>query len=102
VTLTCRKRNDGPLLSPKGLSYTFADGRVSAFLGDAAPPDDADMDRTAGNLRHLIRRALNGRPRTVAELSTELDAKPSSVRTVLNRYPDTFTHGEGGQWEVRA
>ena len=102
VTLTCRKRNDGPLLSPKGLSYTFADGRVSSFLGDAAPPDDADMDRTAGNLRHLIRRALNGRPRTVAELSTELDAKPSSVRTVLNRYPDTFTHGEGGQWEVRA
>jgi hypothetical protein len=98
VTMICRKRNDGPLLSPKGLSYTFADGRVSAFLGDAAP-DDADSDRGTGNLRYLIRKALETGPRTVAELSTDIDAKPASVRRVLNRYPETFTHADDGRWE---
>jgi hypothetical protein len=102
VTMVCRKRNDGPLLSPRGLSYTFADGRVSAFLGDAAPAEDADPDRTAGNLRYLIRRTLETGPQTVAELSEGLDAKPASVRRVLNRYPDTFTHGDGGRWEVQS
>lgn len=103
VTMTCRKRNDGPLLSPKGMSYTFTDGRVSAFLGDAAPADDGNLDRTAGNLRYLIRRALNGPPRTVAELSTELDAKVDTIRKTLNRYPETFHHSDDGRtWEVQS
>ena len=101
VSMICRKRNDGPLLSPRGLSYTFTDGRVSAFLGDAAPAEDADPDRTAGNLRYLIRRSLATGPQTVAELSADLDAKPDTIRKTLNRYPETFRHSEDGRtWEV--
>jgi hypothetical protein len=98
VTMICRKRNDGPLLSPKGLSYTFAEGRVSAFLGDAAATEDDGADRTAGNLRYLIRRALEAGPLSVAELSVELDAKADTIRRVLNRYPETFRHADASRW----
>jgi hypothetical protein len=102
VTMICRKRNDGPLLSPKGLSYTFADGRVSAFLGDAAPAEDDDTDRAAGTLRYLIRRALGAGPMSAADLAVDVDAKPASVRRVLERYADsTFERSDDGRWSLR-
>ena len=101
VTMTCRKRNDGPLLSPRGLSYTFGAGRVSAVLGDA-PGDDAEAEaRAAGTMRYLIRRALEECPQTVADLAAELDAKPDAIRRTLNRHPERFRHSEDGlSWEV--
>ena len=101
VSMICRKRNDGPLLAPRGLSYTFADGRVSAFLGDA-PAEEDDADRTTGTMRYLIRRALEAGPLTVAELAAELDAKPDVIRRTLNRHPEAFRHSDDGNaWEVQ-
>lgn len=100
VRLVCRKRNDGPILSPKGLSYSFrGDGTVTAFLGDAEAEEEQSEPAT---LRAALLAALADGPHSVAELAEATGRSRDGIRTTLHRGADVyFEQLDGGKWQAR-
>ena len=88
-----RKANLGPLRTALGFEVTFTDSQTTFRRIDIA-----DVEELASGLPlwQRMRQAVKHRPQTIAELATELDAKPDSVDRMVRRHKHLFTRVPGG------
>jgi len=103
LALFNRKANTGPLLSPRGLRVSFSDGRIGITSTDLA---DSEQFAPGLPLWQRMKRALAHGPLPLAALAEELDAKPDSLKKIVDRSksrPDPmFTRivGDDGQTRI--
>ena len=89
VALSHKKSNTGRRMPTFGLRLVFTAERTRVERFDVA-----DSTELAGSLAiwQRIKRLVASRPLTVAEIATELDEKPDSVRRIVGRM-DIFSRG---------
>jgi hypothetical protein len=94
-----RKNNLGAKQSPMGLKLVIDD--FAAFVEEADLFDDPELS-SALPLQDQLANALQQTPgQTVNELALLINAKPSVIRVVLNRYKNRFMT-MGGAWNLQA
>ena len=77
-----RKANTGPLLSPRGLRVSFGDARIGIESTDLA---DSEQFAPSLPLYQRMKGALRQGPLTLAVLADELDAKPDTLKKIVDR-----------------
>lgn len=102
VALFHRKSNAGPLLSARGLRFTFTDERIAIHPTDLAESTDFAAKLP---LRQRMKAALAHGPLTLAALAEELDVKSDSLKKVVDRSKKesnpTFTRLVGADGTTR-
>lgn len=104
LALIHRKHNEGKLLKPVGIRIDFhsnPDGELEKVAFKTCDISDNPELSKVQTLRDRLVFALEGGSRTVQELAEALDKPDGTVRTLLNRYRDTFVN-LGKEWELRS
>lgn len=88
VGLYHRKANETKLFQPMAFNLLFQNGNTVVERADIA--DIPELSRGLP-IKDKVRALLRYGPRTTKEISDEIDEGEASVKTVLNRYKNTFT-----------